>query len=66
MHIPKWRTFPPAAIRPPQLGAFTATTGPTFATVPLQDCVMAVPGASVKLAVQVDTALVVGLATSRV
>ena len=66
MHIPKWRTLPPAGIDAPQLGAFTTATGPTIASVPLHDCVIAVPGASVKPAVHVDTALDVGFATSRV
>ena len=66
MHIPKWRTLPPAGIVPPQLGAFTATTGPTCTSDPLQDCVIAVPGASVKPAVHVDTARLPGLATSSV
>ena len=66
MHIPKWRTLPPAGIVPPQLGAFTAATGPTVATVPLHDWVIAVPAARVKPAVHVLTALAVGFATSRV
>ena len=66
MHIPKWRTLPRAGIEPPQLGAFTTATGPTMASVPLHDWVIAVPGASVKPAVHVDTAVDVGLAPSRV
>lgn len=65
-HIPKWRTLPPAGIVPPQLGALTTATGPTSATVPLQDWVMVVRGASVKPAVHVDTALVDLLVTSSV
>ena len=66
MHIPKWRTLPPAGIVAPQFGALTTPTGPTMASVPLHDWVIAVRAASVKLAVHVDTALVVGLAISSV
>jgi len=66
MHIPKCRTAPPAGIVPPQLGAFTTATGPTVATLPLHDCVIAVPAAIVKPAVHVLTVRVVGLVTSSV
>lgn len=66
MHIPKWRTVPRAGIVLPQLGALTTTAGPTLVTDPLQDWVIVVPGASVNPAVHVETAFVVGLATSRV